>query len=258
MQDISAPAHTAANTVINEVTGETEVRTPAAVVVAEVKPELNEAEAKTKTERLIKMRDMLQSRALGYASGDINAYEQFEMEKWEFDWLVEVYTDTIRSVGYIPKWLDILIAEMTVLGFKIAKVFKVRKLKAENEQLKADKERMMQERQQMLMQMHQMQQQNRQSAPQPVETTQNSPASPVSAVVLSEEMPLGRKDFKKYWQIDAQGRFVNAVDGVYLSEDKRTDIEGLTPGVIALLIKYNGADKVNKLFDLEIDDDGQA
>lgn len=203
-----------ADTIVNTETGE-KTANPVAQSVVEEKPKMDVAEAKSKTERMLKFRDFLQKWLLAWAAGDVSQKDNFGMAPWEFAMLADVYNDVIVSIGHIPKWFDILIAETMIMGPKIAKVIGHRNMLAEMKRKDAIIARYEQQ----------------------YSTDTSGP--------LDQSY---RIDAKKWWEIDADGYFLYDKTG-YLTKDKKTVKPDISdPAQLEMVVKYNGAEKVNKIF----------
>lgn len=217
-----------ADSVLNEDTGKLETNTPQ----DPERPKMTSEEARTKTERFIQMRDMLQSRGLAYLAKNPEDFEKFLLDKWEKDWLIDLYTGTIEKIGFIPVWLEIVMAEAVIMGPKIKKAFDMGKLEEKNREQAAYIAQLQNE----LNQAH---------SPAPRQTSFKSNATPPPAPGTT------RPDAKKYWTIDENGFFDYDESGNYVKQPHRISKPDLTTEAYKILVKYNGEAKVKRVFKID-------
>jgi hypothetical protein len=216
LSDITGDAKASADTVINEA-GEKEIKETISEFAAG--PKMTKEEASTKVKHFIKMRDMLQSRGLAFASGKIESWPDFKMEQWEFDWFCEVYESVVMDIGEIPKWLEILLVEAFIMGPKIYKVIEVRKETLQLERAKLEI----------------------------INQAKNTEAAPMAT---AQEAPQ-REDYQKRWLIDDKGFFTHTAKGAYLKQSLRNERPNLTALNYALLIKHNDQKFVDAVFGIK-------
>ena len=188
-----------------------------------VKEAIDPLKAKSKTQRLLKFRDYVQKLLFGYLSGDMSLQPTFGLQQWEFDMLEDIYNEQLAAIGHVPKWLDILITEVMILLPRALKALDNRKLKAENERLAAKIAEM------------ERNQASHFNAPEP----------------LASDF---RTDAKKWWELDANGYFMYDKSGYLKAEDKKHRPDITDPHQYEMAIKYNGKDKIHRIFNLNIPD----
>jgi hypothetical protein len=208
-----------ADTLVDQQTGEQQ-QPDSVAKPAPVRPKMDATEAKSKTERFLKFRDFLQSRGLAWGAGDMDKYEEFAMQEWEFAMLADVYNDVILSMGYIPKWFDIAIAEIMVLAPRIVKVFNHRKLQKKVVQLEAKIKAM--------------------------ESKANNHFQ-----TAADPNADFRTDLKKWWQVDNEGFFMYDKGGYVTKENKKDKPDVSDPQQYELAIKYNGKEKIDRIFNIQ-------
>jgi hypothetical protein len=218
LADITTEAKPSADTIINE----EGIKEPNPVNIEPVKETIDPAAAKNKTERLLKIRDQLQSRLLAFAARQPENHKSFELDKWEFDWLVDVYSEIVGEFGTIPVWVEIILVESCVMGPKIMAVLDSRRKEKIIEQQAAEISRLRNEKNGF---------------------TRNETPSPATGT--------SRPDAKKYWQVNAEGRFLYDINGNYLKDGEAKERPDLTPENYNQLVKYNGLERINKIFNIQ-------
>lgn len=218
-----------ADSVINQDTGAIETPPPP----SDPEPErMTKEQARTKTERFIQMRDMLQSRGLAMLASTPDEYEKYKLDSWEFDWLVDLYTDTVEKIGHIPAWLEIVLAEAVIMGPKIKRALDIGKLERRNREQAAEIARLQ------------------------AEIQGHTPAAPRHTAFNSNKTPepipgTTRPDAKKYWTIDESGYFDYDTNGNYIKQPLRTAKADLSNENYQQLVKYNGEEKIKRVFKID-------
>ena len=218
LQDITTEAKPSADTIIND----EGIKEPNPVNLDPVRETIDPQEAKNKTERLLKIRDQLQSRLLAFAARQPENHKSFTLDKWEFDWLVDVYSEIVGDFGTIPVWVEILLVESCIMGPKIMAVLDSRRKEKIIEQQAAEISRL----------------RNEQNGFQQNETPAPSKGT-------------NRPDAKKYWQVNAEGRFLYDMHGNYVKDGESKEKPELTPENYNQLVKYNGVERINKIFNIQ-------
>lgn len=161
----------------------------------------------------MRMRDMLQSKGLAFIAGRPEIHDTFKMEKWEFDWYCEVYESVVQDLGYIPKWLEIVLAEAFIMTPKIMAVINIR-----NEAKKIEK----------------------------YQAAHQYTAATIQATG-SGSAPQ-REDFKTRWIVDVNGYFTHDARGKYIPQGDRMERPIINEVNYNLLVKHNGAELIEKIF----------
>lgn len=221
LQELKAEVKDSADTIITE---SGEKITPEAPTLPNGPEPMAPEMAKSKTERFVKIRDMLQARVLSHIAKQPEEYKKFQMSAWEIDWLVEVYTDVVGSLGKIPAWLEIVLAEAVILTPKMMQVFDIRK-----------KEMIIQNQAAEIARLKEQHNVNF----QPNKTADILPGT-------------DRPDSKKYWQVNNSGYFLYDRSGNYVKAgDPAAEKPNLTPEVYSQLVKYNPQETIDKIFNIQ-------
>lgn len=211
--------HTATGAVTDGVEAVTDANTTTYVAPPESPNSvaLNPEAEKKKLEMLMRGRDMLQAHALAILAKQPKEYKQFKLESWEFEMLCDAYAETVASIGHIPPWINIVIAEAVIMIPKVVSVFDLRK---KNQKLKEQKAEILALRAE-------------------------------KAALEKAVKSASRKDVATLWKVDENGYFMYLPNSQYLKADLRSEKPDLTPENYEQLVKYNGEEYIKKVFKLD-------
>lgn len=155
---------------------------------------MSDEETLEQTKYIIQLRDQIQSYLLAWGAGDRTLQKNFGLKDWEFQMLVRAYKTTVSRLGRIPAWFEIVVAEAMVMGPRIMQLLDYRKARAEADYYKS---RAM----------------AAEARAEYAEAQAQNPAAPIRRE--------RRRDGKRMWTVDKQGRFIYNEKGEYIQEAKR-------------------------------------
>ena len=176
-------------------------------------------EAARTTATLIEVRDTIQSFGISfYADGDMKHAPDYSYENWQKEKLIKAYTPIVHRANLtISPWVDVLVAEAICTGPLIALTFKNRNLRLENERMAKKIAELQREK--------------------------NSPEN-----VYAQKST--RTDGKNVWTVDKSGYFTYTPKNTYIPKEKRTEKPTLTTENYDLLVKHNGKEMIDKIFNV--------
>lgn len=183
----------------------------------EAKPPIPREKVERNLAYWLKMRDRLQQWGFSRYTGSDKALFAFSED--DFEILKDAYYDTAETLtAKLPPWINIAMAEATVMGPKIAMATELREVNKENERLKAKLRDM-------------------EAGPQ------HAAGTPAKSVAQKQ---------RTRFSIDDKGYYQYTVNGKYVKQDKRTEKASMAD--IDKIVEINDAETVKAAFGLSDDE----
>lgn len=190
-----------------------QIFTPVGPAAAPERPPMDDTEARKQAITFMKSREYIQSGAIAWwADGNMQNMERYNYSPKAFNNLVDAWAPVLQQFNIrIPKGVNILFAELYNSGPVFGLMAQNRKMRKQNE---AYAKRIQQLEKQV-------------------------------AVAASS-----RKPTKTQWKVDKNGYFEYTPANTYIATDDRSERPELTEENYKLLVEHNGADYINKVYNL--------